>query len=225
MKTNKLRVIHLKDIPQGGFAGIVEQQMVISPKFMPQAIERNDISHGLNDFIYLATGHFKAHDGAPLHPHDNVDIVTVVLTGSIAHAGTLGDGTVIDAPNVQVQRAGTGMRHSEINPNDGKADFVQMWFLPPTQNLTPDYRNFSLKDGTLNTVLGGDCDTCFDNNMTCQVGTLRANEQVECEQNFIALITAGDATANGIKVTQGDLLAGDSLDIKANSTLGLILIY
>ncbi len=82
------------DVPQGGFAGIVEKQMVISPKLMPGAVNRKDISHGLGDFIYLSSGHFKLHDGAPLHPHDNVDIVTVVLSGSIAHAGTLGDGTM-----------------------------------------------------------------------------------------------------------------------------------
>jgi len=44
--------------------------------------------------------------------------------GNIAHAGTLGNGTKIHAPEVQVQRAGTGMRHSEMNPDDSNADFV-----------------------------------------------------------------------------------------------------
>ena len=105
MKDNKLRVIHIDDIPQGGFAGIVEKRMVISPQLMPDALNRKDISHGFGDFIYLSTGYFKPKDGAPLHPHENVDIVTVVMSGSIAHAGTLGDGTVIHAPAVQVQRS------------------------------------------------------------------------------------------------------------------------
>ena len=225
MKDNRLRVIHRKDIPLGGFAGIVEKQMVISPKLMPGALDRKDISHGFSNFIYLATGYFKPNDGAPLHPHENVDIVTVVLSGNIAHAGTLGNGTKIHAPEVQVQRAGTGMRHSEMNPDDGNADFVQIWFIPPKQGLIPDYQNIILKDEKLTTVLGGNCAECFDNNMTCKVGNILANNSLECNQHFIALITEGDATANGISVSKGDLLEGNSLHIEAISKTGMVLIY
>ncbi len=224
MKKGELRVIHRDDIPQEGFAGIVEKQMVISPKLMPGAVNRKDISHGLGDFIYLSSGHFKPHDGAPLHPHDNVDIVTVALSGSIAHAGTLGDGTVIYAPGVQVQRAGTGMRHSEMNPGDSKAEFVQIWFLPPGEGLTPDYQNITLEGGKLTTLLGGDYADCFDNNMTCQAGDIPAGGSLECEQQFVALIIEGDATANGISVSRGDLLEGDTLHIEAISKLEMVLI-
>ena len=224
MNRHEFRVVHIDDIPQGGFAGIVEKQMVISPRLMPGAVNRKDISHGLKDFIYLSTGHFKPKDGAPLHPHANVDIVTVVLSGSIAHAGTLGDGTVIHAPAVQVQRAGTGMRHSEISPDDNKADFVQIWFMPPEQGLAPDYQNIRLDEGKLTTVLGGDCVDCFDNNMTCKVGNIPANDSLECDRQFIALITEGNATANDISVSKGDLLEGDALHIEAVSKLGIVLI-
>jgi redox-sensitive bicupin YhaK (pirin superfamily) len=225
MQEYGLRVVLSDDIPLGGFAGIVEKQMVISPQLIPGALDRKDISHGFGDFVYLAIGHFKPNDGAPLHPHENVDIVTVVLNGSIAHAGTLGDGTVIHAPGVQVQRAGTGMRHSEINPDDSKAEFVQIWFLPPEQGLPPDYQNISLDDGKLKTVLGGDCAECFDNNMTCKVGNIPANDSLECNQQFIALITEGNATANGISVSKGDLLEGYSLHIEAISDLSMVLIF
>jgi hypothetical protein len=224
MKKHELRVIHRDDIPLGGFAGIVEKQMVISPKLMPGAVNRKDISHGLGDFIYLSSGHFKPHDGAPLHPHDNVDIVTVVLSGSIAHAGTLGDGTVIHAPGVQAQRAGTGMRHSEMNPGDSKAEFVQIWFLPPRQGLIPDYQNITLDKGKLTTLLGGDCADCFDNKMACKVGDIPAGGSLDCDQQFVALITEGEATANGIRVSKGDLLEGNVLHIEAISNLGMVLI-
>ena len=224
MKKHQLRVVHRDDIPQGGFAGIVEKQMVISSKLMPGAANRKDISHGFDDFIYLSTGHFKPHDGAPLHPHDNVDIVTVVLSGSIAHAGTLGDGTVIHAPSVQVQRAGTGMRHSEMNPGDSKAEFVQIWFLPPRQGLIPDYQNITLDKGKLTTLLGGDCADCFDNKMACKAGDIPAGGSLDCDQQFVALITEGEATANGIRVSKGDLLEGNVLHIEAISNLGMVLI-
>ena len=199
--------------------------MVVSSKIMPGAANRKDISHGLGDFIYLSSGHFKPHDGAPLHPHDNMDIVTVVLSGSIAHAGTLGDGTVIHAPGVQVQRAGTGMRHSEMNPGDSKAEFVQIWFLPPKEGLPPDYRNITLEEGKLTTLLGGDCADCFDNKMTCKAGEIPAGGSLDCDQQFVALIIEGDATANGIRATRGDLLEGDRLHIDAISKLEIILIH
>jgi len=118
MANKDLRIVHFSDVPQGGFSGIVEKQMVVSTRLTPLAANRKEISHGFSDFIYLAMGHFKANDGASLHPHDNVDIVTLVLSGSISHAGSLADGTVIHAPGVQVQRCGTGIIHSEVNPGD-----------------------------------------------------------------------------------------------------------
>lgn len=225
MKTDTLRVIHIDDIPLGGFAGIVEKQMVISPRLMPDVTKRDDISYGFGDFIYLSTGYFKANDGAPIHPHENVDIVTVVLSGSLAHAGTLGDGTVIHAPAVQVQRAGTGMRHSEINPDPSQADFVQIWFQPPEMGLKPNYQNINLENTRLTTVLGGECVKCFDNEMTCKVGTILEGDSLKCNQKFIALITEGVATANGISVSKGDLLEGSILHIEASSNLGIVLIH
>jgi quercetin 2,3-dioxygenase len=224
MKHGELRVVRFEDIPQGGFAGIVEKQMVISPKLMSKAIGRRDISHGFDHFIYLSTGYFKPGDGASLHPHDNVDIVTVVLNGSITHAGTLSDGTTIIAPGVQVQRAGIGMRHSEINPGDSKAHFVQIWFLPPELGLTPDYQNISLEKGKLTTVLGGDCPGCFDNSMTCRVGQIPSGSSLEFDRRFTALITQGEAVANGIRVSGGDLLEGESLQLEAMTELGIVLI-
>lgn len=221
-----MRIIHVSDLPLGGFAGIVEKQMLISPKLKESASLRTDISKGLGSLIYLATGHFKPHDGAPLHPHDNVDIVTLVLSGSIAHAGTLGGGSVVHAQQVQVQRAGTGMTHSEVSPNDNRADFVQIWFLPPEQDLTPDYQNITLEENQLTTVLGGGDDPLrFANEMTCKIGSLACNESLNCEQAYIVLITDGTAIANGIEVTKGDLLEGKRLHLEAKSKLGLVLIY
>jgi len=222
---NDMRIIHVSDLPLGGFAGIVEKQMVISPKLKKSASLRTDISWGLDSFIYLATGYFKPNDGAPLHPHDNVDIVTVVLSGSVKHAGTLGDGSVVHAQQVQVQRAGAGMMHSEVSPSDERANFVQIWFLPPEQNLTPDYQNIILQENKLTTVLGGDDPLRFANAMTCKVGQLGMGESLNCEQAYVVLITGGIALANGIEVTKGDLLEGERLNLKAKSKLGLVFIY
>ncbi|WP_022952430.1 pirin family protein [Leucothrix mucor] len=218
------RVIHYDDLPQSGFAGITERHMVQNPDLWPRSRGRTDISHGLGDFIYLALGQFLPNDGAPLHPHHDVDIVSVVFSGSVGHKGTLGDGTAIHAPEVQVQRAGTGMQHSEFNLRDTAADFAQIWFKPPQNGLEPAYKNFKIDDNGLTTVLGGE-DGSFNSNMVCKVGYLAVGKSVAVPQPFIVLITQGDATANGVPVAKGDLIEGSSLELTAGPDLGLALIY
>ena len=217
------RIICYDDLPQGGFAGILERRMVMNPDAFPQARGREDISYGLGDFIYLSLGQFLPNDGAPLHPHADVDIVSVVFNGSIGHSGTLGDGTEIHAPEVQVQRAGTGMQHAEFNIGDTHADFTQIWFKPPQQGLEPAYRNFKLSPNRLMTVLGGD-DNSFDSNMVCKVGYLPAGEQVLADGAFVALIIEGHGVANDIEVRQGELVQGESLHFRATGRVGLVVI-
>ncbi|MGC9460687.1 pirin family protein [Vibrio genomosp. F10] len=218
------RVIHYDDLPQGGFAGILERHMVLNPELWPKAKDRTDISHGLVDFIYLALGQFLPNDGAPMHPHHDVDIVSVVFSGSVGHKGTLGDGTAIHAPEVQVQRAGTGMQHAEFNLHDTPADIAQIWFKPPEKGLEPAYKNFKLSDSGLTTVLGG-TDGSFISNMVCKVGYLPVGEEITVNQPFVVLITQGKGNANGVPVTKGDLIEGDSLQFIAGHDLGLALIH
>jgi len=218
------RIIHFDDLPQGGFAGIVEKQMVMNPDLWPKAKYRTDISHGLDDFIYLALGQFMPNDGAPLHPHNDVDIVSVVFSGSVGHKGTLGDGTAIHAPEVQVQRAGTGMQHSEFNLTDTPADIAQIWFRPPALGLEPAYKNFRLNPSGLTTVLGGE-DGSFKNHMVCKVGFLPNGEELTVDQPFALLITQGKGTANDEVVSKGDLIQGRSLKFTAGADVGLALIY
>ncbi|MCG7586113.1 pirin family protein [Photobacterium sp. OFAV2-7] len=224
MNTQPLRIIHRNDLPVGGFAGIVETHMVKSPLIWKDAKNRKDISHGLGDFIYLASGYFKPNEGAPLHPHNDVDIVSVILNGAVGHKGSLGDGTVIEGPGVQVQRAGTGMQHAEFSMNNTKAEILQIWFLPPETGLEPAYQNFALKQGELATVLGGNGGESFHSNMVCQVGYIAKGQTVDCEQPFIAMITEGTAKANGVSVQAGDLIEGDSLELKSDDDFGLVLI-
>ncbi len=224
MSNKTLRIIHQEDLPLGGFAGIVETRMVMNPTIWKDAAKRSDISHGLDDFIYLASGYFKPNDGAPIHPHNDVDIVSVILNGSVGHKGTLGDGTVINGPGVQVQRAGTGMQHAEFSLNDTKADIIQIWFKPPKTGLKPSYRNFTLKKNELTTVLGGDGDNTFDSTMTCQVGFVSKGRVISSSQSFVAMITRGTAVANGINVKEGDLIEGEALTLSSEENFGLVLI-
>lgn len=86
-------------------------------------------------------------NGFPLHRHENMEVVTVVLSGELRHEDDLGHGAVIGPGEVQRFSAGTGIRHSEFNPSDSRAvHLLQIWILPEHKGLTPGYEQKSFKE-------------------------------------------------------------------------------
>ncbi len=82
--------------------------------------------------------------GFPTHPHANMEIMTIVLQGSLAHRDSLGNGAAILPGDVQMMRAGTGIRHSEFNPSATDAcHLLQIWVLPQADNAPPAYQQKS----------------------------------------------------------------------------------
>lgn len=78
--------------------------------------------------------------GFPTHSHRDMEIVSYVISGSLAHKDSLGNGETIGTRGVQRFSAGTGIAHSEFNPSDTEtAHFLQIWLLPAAKGLTPSY--------------------------------------------------------------------------------------
>lgn len=78
--------------------------------------------------------------GFGMHPHDNMEIVTIPLSGSLMHKDSMGNGSVISAGEVQVMSAGTGIMHSEVNPSeDTEVHLLQIWVYPSVKNVAPRY--------------------------------------------------------------------------------------
>ncbi len=78
--------------------------------------------------------------GFGMHPHENMEIVTIPLSGSLEHKDSMGTGSVIKTGDVQIMSAGTGVMHSEFNPSaDELVNFLQIWVFPKEKNITPRY--------------------------------------------------------------------------------------
>jgi quercetin 2,3-dioxygenase len=83
--------------------------------------------------------------GFGTHPHDNMEIITIPLEGDLAHKDSMGNESTIKTGDVQVMSAGTGIQHSEFNPNaDQRTKLFQIWLFPKTQNVTPRYQQITL---------------------------------------------------------------------------------
>lgn len=77
--------------------------------------------------------------GFPRHPHEEMEIISLVLSGTMRHQDTLGNSTVIRPGEVQRMTAGTGLFHSEWNDSDQPVHFFQIWVQPDTPRLSPSY--------------------------------------------------------------------------------------
>ncbi|WP_321286643.1 pirin family protein [uncultured Sunxiuqinia sp.] len=78
--------------------------------------------------------------GFGTHPHDNMEIVSIVLDGELEHKDSMGTGSIIKKGEVQVMSAGSGVTHSEFNPSEDKpVSFFQIWLFPNKQNVEPRY--------------------------------------------------------------------------------------
>ena len=83
--------------------------------------------------------------GFGTHPHDNMEIITIPLEGDLAHKDSMGNGTTIKSGDIQVMSAGTGIQHSEFNPNhDKQTKLFQIWLFPKYRNVEPRYQQITL---------------------------------------------------------------------------------
>lgn len=88
------------------------------------------------------------------HPHDNMEIISIPLSGDLEHKDSMGNVAVIKSGDIQVMSAGTGITHSEFNKNtDRVGKFLQIWVIPNQHNVKPRYDQITLNSEELHNKL------------------------------------------------------------------------
>lgn len=92
--------------------------------------------------------------GFGTHPHDNMEIITIPLSGALAHKDSMGHAQAIQPGEVQVMSAGTGVQHSEYNHNrNEEVNLLQIWIFPNKKNVQPRYDQRAFDDAARKNVL------------------------------------------------------------------------
>lgn len=82
--------------------------------------------------------------GFGMHPHDNMEIITIILEGSLKHRDSMDNEGIIKENEIQAMSAGSGIMHSEFNPSDSAyCKLFQIWVLPDKLNIEPRYEQIS----------------------------------------------------------------------------------
>lgn len=91
--------------------------------------------------------------GFPTHPHDNMEIITIILDGELSHQDSMGTKETLKPGDIQIMSAGSGVTHSEINDSDSPTSLLQIWLEPKKENIPPSYTNKSYTDDIITDTL------------------------------------------------------------------------
>lgn len=159
--------------------------------------------------------------GFGTHGHNDMEIVSYVLEGQLAHKDSMGNGSTIAPGDVQYMSAGTGVRHSEFNASESEpVHFLQVWILPDKRGYAPRYgqKRFSdaEKRGKLRLVASGtgeDGSIAIRQDASVYATLLRDGESVPLEiakgRHLWVQVARGAAEVNGHRLEAGDGLSAD----------------
>ena len=125
-----MQVLSRDTLDLGGFAGIKEHRLVTDSRVFGRR-KKPDTFEGLGSMVYLADAKYDPMGESGMHPHSEIDVISIIVEGRVSHEGSLEHGKDLVAGDVQVQRAGgEGFNHNEINPDNTNNRMLQVWALP-----------------------------------------------------------------------------------------------
>jgi quercetin 2,3-dioxygenase len=160
----------------------------------------------------------EAGAGFGTHAHRDMEIISYVLSGELAHKDSMGNGSTIKPGDVQRMSAGSGVRHSEFNPSAAAGThFLQIWIQPDKLNIEPSYeeKRFTAEEkrGRLRLIISPDrADGSLLIHQDARVyaglfdGAEQADLQVKAGRRIYVHAAKGTLSANGVRLGAGDAL-------------------
>lgn len=176
--------------------------------------------------------------GFGTHPHDNMEIISIPLSGDLEHKDSMGNAGVIRQNDVQIMSAGTGIQHSEYNKNKDKlVNFLQIWVFPKKKNIAPRYdQKTFLPEDRVNKlqeiVSPGGSGVHINQDAWFYLVDLEKGKEVTHKLNdpgngVYTFVIEGDVNVNGNSLNKRDALGAwevDALTIKADNNSKLLLL-
>lgn len=152
--------------------------------------------------------------GFDTHPHDNMEILTYILEGTLEHKDTMGNHSQIKKGEFQLMAAGTGVKHSEFNPSKKeKVHLLQIWIVPDKKGHKPGYQqqNFSDHKHGLKLVVspdGKEGSLRIHQNARIYLGRFEEAEEtileLPADRHVWVQVTKGEVAVNGTGLGAGD---------------------
>ena len=176
--------------------------------------------------------------GFGTHGHRDMEIISYVLEGELAHKDNMGNGSVIRPGDVQRMSAGTGVQHSEYNHAKAPTHFLQIWIEPDVQGIAPGYeeKHFSAADKRGKLKLVASADGAEGSVKVHQDARLYAGlfDGAEAAQLTVAAtrkvyvhVARGNIEVNGARLAAGDAakLSGEPVVSLANGEKAEVLLF
>lgn len=179
-----------------------------------------DPSHmGFRSLRVINDDRIAAGGGFPSHPHRDMEIFSYLLDGQLAHEDSMGNKRVLNPGEIQLMRAGSGVKHSEYNPSrSAPAHLLQIWIIPESRGLEPAYTEWAPQSGRENEIKtlvissdGREGSATIAQDASIYLLKIRPGEStghtLAAGRGLWLHIAKGSVTVNGIELSAGDALS------------------
>ena len=225
-----MQILNKRSLPLGGFAGLTEHRLVTDSRVFGGR-KAAGAFNGIGNFVYLADAQFNPKGETYMHPHKEIDVISIMMDGRVSHEGSLEHGQSLKAGEAQVQRAGgEGFSHNEVNPDNSKNRMLQLWVLPEESGQPAGYKHYILNANGSTRIYGGSKSQCnsFDSKTIIDVVRLSKSESISFDDEILAYVSRGGAEFSDENSTynaeNGDLIRCYKTQITANSDTEIVLV-
>lgn len=184
--------------------------------YNPEAMEYKSLRVINEDFVTPGAGF-------PTHPHSNMEIISYVVSGQIAHKDSMGNVKAVSAGEVQAMTAGSGVTHSEFNPSDSEPlHLLQIWIKPDKRGYEPKYSEWrsvkSFETDKLQLIAsneGREGSVQINQKVDLYVGKYKNNEKLNFElmgsQVAWVQLIKGKLDVDGNMIEAGDAISAEEV--------------